>query len=875
MHAASTIKRRLRLLKRRAGIHGFQDLQERLDEALRGPSGDRLRERLVAQFPVALVDEFQDTSPLQYRMFERLYRPADNDGATALLMIGDPKQSIYAFRDADIHSYLRARAATAGRHHVLTTNHRSVPALVEALDHLYRIAEARPDGAFRFGGGEDGPVPYVPVRAKGRDEAFVDRDGPVPALTICHDALATPRAATLERLAERCAEHVVGLLNDARAGFARRDGAFVGLRPKDVAILVADRWEARAVRRALRRRDVASAYLSDQESVFDGDEAVDLLAWLRAVAEPRDARRVRLAFATRLVDLRSDELVALADDERVFDARVEQMTLLHDVWREQGVLAMMRRALHLLDLPARWLACDGGERRLTNVLHLAELLQDASATLDGEEGVMRWLADRLATKTKRGDEEIVRLESDDDLVRVVTVHKAKGLEYPIVYLPFACTARRSPTRSPAWLPDADGERRLVFRIDDATRRRMALESEQEELRLLYVALTRARHALWLGVAAPAIGKSSGFERSAFGWLVAGDAPRPADEIAAALDERFGALPSVRLAFVDRPEAPTPRTPLARDEAPRPLHDPPPYAAAFERDWSIGSFSALVRDLAHAPPPPAFASPAAVEEILSGPVDEPDEPDEAAPSPSTAACHRFPRGPIAGNLLHDQLEWLADRRFAFGVETRAELARRCERQGWGARADDVVEWLREVAATPLPPLGIALDRLPTILSEMEFWLPSERLDATFVDRLCTTHLLDGRPRPPLPPRALHGMLMGFADLVFEHDGRYWVLDYKSNWLGPGDADYTIDALAASMAAHRYDVQGALYLVALHRLLRQRLGARYDPDRQLGGALFLFLRGVRSPTAGCHVLPADPAWLDALDDGLRAGAAADVR
>jgi exodeoxyribonuclease V beta subunit len=195
---------------------------------------------------------------------------------------------------------------------------------------------------------------------------------------------------------------------------------------------------------------------------------------------------------------------------------------------------------------------------------------------------------------------------------------------------------------------------------------------------------------------------------------------------------------------------------------------------------------------------------------------------------------------------------------------ARLGQRCERAGWSHRKDDTVAWLRVVAGTTLPPLSSALAGIGTVLPEMEFWFPSERLAVAQLDRLCRARTLGGIPRPTLPERELHGMLKGFADLVFEHDGRYWVLDYKSNALGPNDAAYTRQAMAAGMAAHRYDIQGAIYMLALHRLLASRLGASYDPARQLGGAIFLFLRGIANPsTRGCSLLEPDLDLLDGLD------------
>ena len=882
LHAAHAVKARVRVLKRRAGIFGFQDQIERLDRALAGPAGERLRQRIVEQFPAAMIDEFQDTSPLQYRVFDRLYRTADDDPATALFLIGDPKQSIYGFRGADIHSYLRARTATAGRHDRLTINHRSTAPLVEAVNRLFGVAEGHDGGAFRFdvdaAGGEPGPVPFVPVDAvdamRKRSESFVTSAGDVAALTIVHADEPMTRPAVLRRFGEICAERVAVLLDDPgcgmrRAGRAAGDAPFTRLRPADVAILVRDRLEAATVRRALRRRRIASVFLSDQDSVFASDEAADLLHWLRAVADPLDARRARVAYATGLIGLPVDALAALVDDERRLEARLEQLKALHRDWREQGVLSMLRQTLHRLDLPARWLANDG-ERRLTNVLHLAELLQAASTTVEGEHALIRWMGERVASGTRRGDEEIVRLESDANLVQVVTIHKAKGLEYPVVVIPFASGLREFRIKEGfVWVPDVDGARRLVFDPDATDRGRAELDARQEDLRLFYVALTRARHAVWLGVAPTQVRNRVVFHESALGYLLTGGRAIDASAVAAALHARFGDLPSVRLESIDGDPS---LTQVSRADARPALRETKPYAAVFERDWSVGSFSALVRDLRRTPRSLSSVSPAVAEELLTGPAD--DEP--AAPGGLAQrlrhARHRFPRGALAGNFLHDQLEWLGQEAFAITRSaTRDQLLARCRRSGWGHRADDAVEWLTEVVTTVLPPLGVALDGLTHGASEMEFWLPSEHLEADAIDRLCRHHLLGGRPRPALPAQRVNGMLMGFIDLVFEVDGRYWVLDYKSNALGDTDDDYTPDALAGAMAEHRYDVQGTLYLLALHRLLRRRLGDGYDPARQLGGALYLFMRGVRAATAGCHVLPADPRLLDALDRGLRGAVA----
>lgn len=872
-HAMRRVAARLSALKRRAGMYGFQDMLVRLERALSGPHGEVLRTRMLAQYPVALIDEFQDTSPVQYRIFDRLYGVAANDRSTALFLIGDPKQSIYGFRGADIRSYLRAAASVEDRRYPLTTNYRSTIGCVDAVNRLFENAEERPgEGAFRFRAplGDD-PLPFVTTQALGRPETLVDANGSLPALRFVHDAQLKSRADAYDFIAGHCAQHIVGLLDDPRAGFAQGD-AFTRLKARDIAVLVRTGAEADTIRRALRIRGVHSVYLSDSESIFRADEAHDLLHWLRAVAEPGNARLARAAFATRLIGFSFEHLVALNADDVAFEAQLEIMRSLNDVWRRQGILSMLRATLHRYRLPARWLADEdegrGGERRLTNVLHLAELLQSASAALEGEQALIRWLSLRVSNVDWPADEQIVRLESDADLVQVVTVHKAKGLEYPIVCLPFG-TGFRGADKRDFDVVERDGLRVVSFDLPEDLKSRLEEEQRQEAMRLFYVAVTRARHALWIGV--PSLASQKGdkcvFDRSPLGYLVAGR-PVDAGEIAGLLAKTFAGLPQVRVETVTDVAART--RVVARDERAA-LRAPPTYDGAFDRDWSIGSFSAFVRDLERGAPvsaaPPALIDPAVEEELRTAPL----EVDE--PIASTAARHRFPRGAFVGNLLHDQLEWLAERRFALTADEslRAALAERCARLGWGRRAADVVTWLGEVVSTPLPPLGVALDALPLTSPEMEFWFPSESVDAVALDALCRVHLLGGRERPALPVQTVRGMLMGFMDLVFEHDGRYWVLDYKSNALGTRDADYTTEALEASMAAHRYDVQGAIYLLALHRLLRSRLGDRYDPARQLGGTIDLFLRGIKGPAAGCVVLAPSIAVVDALDrlmDGARA-------
>ena len=903
LHAAATVAQRLQQLKRQSGSFGFADMPQRLSAALGGENGPRLRARILEQYPAILVDEFQDTSPLQYQIFDRIYQTQLNDRRSALLLIGDPKQSIYGFRGADIHSYMKARQATTGRHYVLETNFRSTHALVGVVNHWFAHADAeREQGAFMYRQAQSNPLPFVTVNAHGRQEQWVNASGPVPAMTLVHDLELGRSEDMRQRFAARCAEQIVGWLNDSKSGFAttgtsEEPATFKPLRPADIAILVRTGKEAAALRRELERRAVASVYLSDKDSVFESDEARDLVHWLRAVASPQEVRLVRAALATRTIGLSLDELGWLASDDEAFDARSEQLRQLRTVWHMQGVLAMLRQTVHQLSLASRWLSCADGERRLTNFLHLAELLQTASSTLDGEQSLIRWLITEMGEGSAQSDEQVVRLESDADLVKVITIHKSKGLEYPVVCLPFASSFREKDSKTTSFinLADPDGQRELRLQFSKEELKLADRDRLREDLRLIYVALTRARHALWVGFSALKSGQSKDCvsHKSGAGYLMGGTEPLTPEDWLTSL-ERFA---SGCANLVLQAAAPTtPCTPLRLDSASTALLERPPYQADFERNWAIGSFSRLARDLAPTEttsalsplqtPRPADDEPDSAAEMdapqtqqaLQAPQSTPELAQLSLPlwsSPSTSPLsspslspspwHQFSRGAEAGNFLHSQMEWLATERFALAGDSSlaARLQRRCERAGRGAQAAEVASWLTEVVQTPLPGPNAALVDLVHVLTEMEFWLPVNRMQAKAVDALCRSHLLPGVERPGLVERELHGMLMGFADLVFEHEGRYWVLDHKSHHLGDDDAAYSQDALADAMAKHRYDVQAAIYILALHRLLKQRLGSSYSPEDHLGGAVYLFLRGIKGPQKGVCLLPAPLPLLDALD------------
>ncbi|CAD5248349.1 MULTISPECIES: exodeoxyribonuclease V subunit beta [Halomonadaceae] len=909
IHAVQWCRARLEREQERRAEMGPNDLLTHLDRALKGPNKEALAAQIQRQFPVALIDEFQDTDPIQYRIFNAVYDVATPQRDSAILLIGDPKQAIYAFRGADIFTYLQARQHTEGRHVTLGTNFRSSQAMVAAVNHCFSYADQHDAGAFLFrADGGDNPLPFNPVNAKGTKETLVLNGQPLPAMTLWPLESDEPLSKTAYQteMAERCASHMAMLLEAGRqqqAGFAKAaDNSATGdssvrsgeqsltpLAPSDMAVLVNGLQEARAIRLALASRGIKSVYLSDHDKVFSSPIAPQLAIWLRACAEPQANSRqaeakLRAALATSVIGLSLEELDHLNQSELAWEARVEQFSDYHRLWQRQGVLPLVRRLMVDFDIAARLLGeFAEGERLLTDLLHLGEMLQHASQELDGEHALIRFLAEAIADPDSHGDSHKLRLESDADLVKVVTIHKSKGLEYPLVFLPFIANHRPvSDTDLPLRWHDSDGTLQLSLSADEATLATADRERLGEDLRKLYVALTRARHATWLGLA-----PLKGSENSAIGHLINGGKAIAPSAFTHALDEL---VKGSDIALSTAPEPTALRfTPAPEQQA---LGNARTPLRPAREQWWIASYSALHTSGAVSETMPGAAQPTPAPEPTTPQeattLEVLDEPHDNAINTEAFHLHRFPRGPGPGTFLHGLLEWAGQLGFNNALKDPAAredmLRRRVQLRGWQAWHDTLAGWLEELLATPLPlPMSqassqpsegsqAALCELESYQVELEFWFAAHQVQTRKLDELVSDHLLPGVSRPVLDADTLNGMLKGFIDLAFEHEGRFYVLDWKSNYLGSDDSAYTADALRNAMLEKRYDLQAALYLLALHRLLKARL-PDYDPHQHLGGSMTVFLRGSRTTARGVHAVPAPVALIEALDT-LFTGTAAET-
>lgn len=842
----------LRERKRGRRVLAFDDMLFNLHERLAAEGGDVLAATLRRRFPVALIDEFQDTDPLQFAIFDRVYA---RQPGHLLVLVGDPKQAIYSFRNADLHTYLHARKQ-AQAENTLGHNQRSTPELLRALNTLF-TANRR---AFLLEG-----LDYHAVEAgKKARKPFVDTTQPRAALQLW--ALPSQRDGTpLNKpdaklaAARACAAEIARLLAAAQRQEVLLDGR--PLEAGQVAVLVRSHREGSTMREALLALGLGSVELR-QASVFRTVDAQELQTVLLAVAEPGREPLLRAALATELLGLDALQLDALSADESAMLRWLHRFESYRDTWLKRGVAPMLRALMAGESIHARMLRRPDGERRLTNLRHLAELLHAASQQHAGPEALLRWLQ-RERREPQWTDATQVRLESDRNLVQIVTVHKAKGLEYPVVFCPFLWDGSgggRGGPRGCEYHAD-DGTHVIDYRDvkdDKAIKARIRREADAERLRLAYVALTRAVHRCYLVVGGytKRTGKSASTTectRNPLNWLVAGEGMDPSawPENKLTVDDVVAAW--ARVAQRGDPVValqPMPGGAGTPVQLPRPAPeqlaalDPP---AAIAPGWRIGSYSALAHGVRR------DTDGAAADRDLHA-----DAPAIAqAPAPAVAADDilRFPRGARAGESLHAIFERVAFRPSAEWPEAIAATLR-FHPPGPGADAAAlapmVQRMLADVTATVLPG-GFALrDIAPGRLRpELEFNLSAPSLDTA---RLVAAMRRHGVVAPPLARQQLQGYLRGFIDLVFEHGGRFHILDWKSNHLGSSVRDYALERVEAAMQAQGYHLQYLLYAVAVHRWLGQRL-AGYDYDRHFGAAHYLFVRGVR------------PDWRNA--DGSPAG------
>ncbi|WP_145555979.1 exodeoxyribonuclease V subunit beta [Yersinia canariae] len=843
--AISEIRASVQQEKRQRAELGFDDLLSKLDAALQQPGGELLAQSIRSRYPVAMIDEFQDTDPQQYRIFHTLY---GGQGECGLLLIGDPKQAIYAFRGADIFTYIRARSEVSA-HYTLETNWRSSFPMVQSVNRLFSLV----DVPFLFK-----QIPFINVTPaeKNKRLSFEIKGKKQPALSFWLQPGEGVGVSEYQQLmARQCAAQIRDWLTAGQKGQAQLVTASNSrpVQASDITILVRSRAEAALVRDALSALAIPSVYLSNRDSVFDTAEAKDLLWLLQAALAPEQERALRSAMATGMMGLDAQMLDGLNHDERAWDALVDEFDGYRQHWQRRGVLPMLREIMARRHLAENLLATQGGERRLTDLLHLGELLQEAASQLDSEHALIRWLAQQIAQPNHQSDNQQLRLESDRHLVQVITIHKSKGLEYPLVWLPFVGNFRQQ--QDVLYHDRHSFEALLDLNADEESQALAEEERLAEDLRLLYVALTRAVYHCSVGIAPLIKGGrkkqgESDMHLSALGYLVqrgkAGDAQYLADNLAELTVLAGGDISVSQAGQLDE-------TPWQPQLAELPTLAARQFSRQIQDFWRVTSYSGLQQH-GSGKSSTSLALNTPLQELLPR-LDTDAVGEQALITESQLTPHTFPRGAAPGTFLHDLLESLD---FSQPIE-QDWLTEQLQQQGFGDHWSPMLyQWLNDIIQAPLNETGVRLAGLSahSKQAELQFYLPIEQLlHAKELDTLIKRYDPLSRQCPVLDFQQVRGMLKGFIDLVFCWHGKYYLLDYKSNWLGENSTAYTDEAMAQAMAEHRYDLQYQLYTLALHRYLRHRLG-NYDYQRDFGGVIYLFLRGVDSQCPGNGIFSCRP-------------------
>ncbi|WP_029684438.1 exodeoxyribonuclease V subunit beta [Tatumella saanichensis] len=840
-HGLREIRVSLSAQKRQQALLSFDDLLSRFDHALGQQAGQALAASVRQRYPVAMIDEFQDTDPLQYRIFRAIYRQQPE---TAMLLIGDPKQAIYAFRGADIFTYIGARNDVSA-HYTLGTNWRSSPSMVNSVNRLFSGSQ----NPFIFQ-----QIPFLPVASATKNQSLrLEFDGDTqPAMRFWIPHTEGIKVSDYQQLmARQAAADIARWLTAGQQGTAyfvdgqqRR-----AVTAADITVLVRSRQEARLIREALQNKGIHSVYLSGRDSVYQTAEARELLWLLQAILAPEQERLLRTALSTSVMGLSAAELEAISQDSDAWDAMTDRFAGWQQLWRKSGILPMLRQLMIRQQLAENLLACEGGERRLTDIMHLSELLQEAAAELDSPHALVRYLSRQILRPDLNGGNQQLRLESDRHLVQIVTIHKSKGLEYPLVWLPFVAAYR--PTDA-ALYHDRDSFG-AVLDLNKQPDSLLLAEEERlaEDLRLLYVALTRSVWHCSIGIAPLFRGNrklegQTDLHHSAIGYLLQKGEALTAEELRHCLADICDNDIAVQItedsdvpSFSDsRPADPQ----LSSRRVTRTLND----------FWRVTSYSGLQKH--HS---------SRWSEMMPGfDIDAAGEQQSAEPTALTA--HDFPRGAGPGTFMHSLFEqldftqpidegWLAEQVAAYGYP-----------EYW---VPVLSHWLTQALSTPLSDQGLSLSALSPqeMLVEMEFYLPiGQLLQPQALNAMMQQYDPLSGQAPAVDFHQVKGMLKGFIDLVFRWQGKYYLLDYKSNWLGENSDAYTPEAMAQAMIDHRYDMQYQLYTLALHRYLGHRI-ADYDYQQHFGGVYYLFLRGMGGESAGNGVFftRPQPEFIQQLD------------
>ncbi|MGE5681363.1 MAG: exodeoxyribonuclease V subunit beta [Bacillota bacterium] len=782
-------------------VQSFSDLLVNLREALRSEHGEALAENIRTKFKAALIDEFQDTDPVQFDIFQRLFTGEGN----TLFLIGDPKQAIYGFRGADIFAYLRASGNTSYIKRTLGTNFRSQADLIKGVNLIFEK-----ENPFIY---EE--IQYINVNApeesvKKNERLMIDNEPYTPL----HIWNAEGEASDEEEICLSTAceiKRLLGLGREKRAKIGERE-----IEEKDFAVLVKKNMQAIKMQKALTEAGIPSV-IYNSGNIFDSHEASETECILNSILEPGNSKLVRAALITDIIGLTCEEIDKMTEQEHLYEEWLEKFREYRKVWHSQGFIKMFRELLSRENVMPRLMQYVDGERRNTNMLHLMELLhQSETETKLSPQGLIKWLSENINSEEPDKEEHQLRLESDEKAVKIITVHKSKGLEYSIVFLPFMWSTVREPSHFlfhdrnngniQTWELGSDKyeENKDVFRK----------EKMAEELRLFYVAVTRAKNCCYIiyktakeGVMNDIFSSQDELTKKSNGCIRAYEMPKGNPE-SITFDYGTDAIELRELSFRG--------STICKSQ--------------------IASYTSLIQGHADRLIQPEADIISEAEEAEEIRTEEPEEEEDEL-SPFT-----FPKGIRSGLCLHEILE-----ETDFGLPENEELIRLKLKK---YRIDQkftkpAMAMVSNVLNTELKD-GIRLKDITAEkrIHEMEFYFPMPAVSgkglASIFEEIYSGNEALGdfyKYLRRLRQDEIEGFMNGLTDLFFEHEGKYYIADWKSNYLGKDIDSYSQGSILGAMKSEMYILQYHIYSIAAYQYLKT-----FSCEDKFGGVFYLFLRGI---------------------------------
>jgi len=782
------------------------------------------------RFSAAMIDEFQDTDSLQYEIFKRIF---DEDDYT-LYLIGDPKQSIYSFRGADIFTYIKASKEIKEKF-TLKENWRSYSRLIEVTNRIFSLKETPflyKDILF---------LPSRPAQKSDTDRIYLDRSPePVLKIWLFNKKEYRKKDIAKEKIAKAVSEEIVRIINlsdEGRLSLGERP-----VKASDIAVLVRRNTEVELIKRELSSLHIPTIIYSTT-NVFDSWECREVKKILKGIYLYNKEVYLKAAIGTDIIGIKGEEMEKM--DESEWEDLMKRFEEYHNIWKRHGFINMFRHFLNKEQVIPRLMEFEDGERRCTNVLHLMELIHIAEKeNMLGMEGVIRWLDVQKMRSIPKMEEYQLRLESDESAVRIITIHRSKGLEFPIVFIPFAWDTieKRQLSRRPLIFHSQKDETYILDLGTDLQEKHLDLaikESLSEDLRLLYVAITRAKSCCYL------VYNEDTSSYSSLSYLFS----KNPKEIFEDMKE------DVLVYRLPEPKGEKRILKIKEEEISNKT-----FSGKIDTSWQITSFSSLVSNRPY------------IEEAQDiDAIQEEGEEEEAVSF--SMDIFSFPKGAKAGTFFHDLLEHL-DFKEKNEEKIRDLISTKLLQYGFEGEWEDVIfENIKELLETPIDPdmNGLRLSEISKEerISEMEFYFPLKKINAKEIEEILREWNLIEKYEIPheidqLIFDPVEGFMRGFMDMVFSWNRNFFLVDWKSNFLGNKKEDYHFSRLEKEMKEKFYFLQLLIYTVALDQYLRVNI-KDYSYERDFGKAYYIFLRGIskeKGPEFGIYRYKPASELIDSL-------------